>query len=285
MTALEQVSSCYSDAVKKSGNASTLACFTKPGGAQSTLETASKSILEQFVGVLPASLTTAVENILTYNLANSSSSSSADAKLAGQVSAQISNAITSVSSALSGNTVTLAETLQACASELVASEHDIHCSFFLVPSSTTSGKEEKKTGLTGSSILGFFSFCLLRLVPAGNATRAEECIKSSRAPEMSQTTMLSIAQQFEGYLPSSFFSDLVEYSTPFIENYTANAHGLTQGQLNAELEKFFNNQTEYGAKYVTCLSQVQQCVSFLYLPPPSGSLSPSHWKLTRGNSN
>ncbi|GAA5852696.1 hypothetical protein JCM3766R1_006307 [Sporobolomyces carnicolor] len=216
VTALEQVSSCYSDAVKKSGNASTLACFTKPGGAQSTLETASKSILEQFVGVLPASLTTAVENILTYNLANSSSSSSADAKLAGQVSAQISNAITSVSSALSGNTVTLAETLQACASELVAT---------------------------------------------GNATRAEECIKSSRAPEMSQTTMLSIAQQFEGYLPSSFFSDLVEYSTPFIENYTANAHGLTQGQLNAELEKFFNNQTEYGAKYVTCLSQVQQCVT------------------------
>ena len=119
VTALEQVSSCYADAVKAAGNSSTLACFTKPGGAASTLETASKSVLEQFVGVLPASLTTAVENIFTYNLANSSTP---DQKLAGQVSAQISNAINSVSSALSGNTVTLAETLQACASELIASE-------------------------------------------------------------------------------------------------------------------------------------------------------------------
>lgn len=118
VTALEQVSSCYADAVKSAGNSSTLACFTKPGGAASTLETASKSVLQQFVGVLPASLTTAVENILSFNLANSTSP---DQKLAGQVSAQISNAINSVSSALSGNTVTLAETLQACASELIAS--------------------------------------------------------------------------------------------------------------------------------------------------------------------
>jgi len=123
VTALEQVSSCYSSAIKSSGNSSTLACFTKPGGAASTLETASKSVLEQFVGVLPASLTTAVENILTYNLANASSTP--DQKLAGQVSAQISNAINSVSSALSGNTVTLAETLQACASELIASESSL----------------------------------------------------------------------------------------------------------------------------------------------------------------
>lgn len=62
VTALEQVSSCYADAVKAAGNSSTLACFTKPGGAASTLETASKSVLQQFVGVLPASLTTAVES-------------------------------------------------------------------------------------------------------------------------------------------------------------------------------------------------------------------------------
>ncbi|GAA6006298.1 hypothetical protein JCM11491_002100 [Sporobolomyces phaffii] len=213
VTALEQVSSCYADAVKAAGNSSTLACFTKPGGAASTLETASKSVLEQFVGVLPASLTTAVENILTYNLANTSTP---DQKLAGAVSAQISNAINSVSSALSGNTVTLAETLQACASELVAT---------------------------------------------GNATLAEQCIKKSSAPQISQTTMLSIAQQFQGYLPSSFFTDLVDYSTPFIANFTANAHNQTQAQLNAELEKFFNNGTSYGAQYVTCISEVQQCVT------------------------
>ncbi|GAA5897420.1 uncharacterized protein JCM6883_006693 [Sporobolomyces salmoneus] len=213
VTALEQVSSCYADAVKAAGNSSTLACFTKPGGAASTLETASKSVLQQFVGVLPASLTTAVENILTYNLANSSTP---DQKLAGQVAAQISNAINSVSSALSGNTVTLAETLQSCASELIAT---------------------------------------------GNATLAEQCIKDSKAPQISQTTMLSIAQQFQGYLPSSFFTDLVDYSTPYIANFTANAHNLTQAQLNSELEKFFNNGTSYGAQYVTCISEVQQCVT------------------------
>ncbi|GAA5959546.1 hypothetical protein JCM3765_002366 [Sporobolomyces pararoseus] len=213
VTALEQVSSCYADAVKAAGNSSTLACFTKPGGAASTLETASKSVLEQFVGVLPASLTTAVENIFTYNLANSSTP---DQKLAGQVSAQISNAINSVSSALSGNTVTLAETLQACASELIAT---------------------------------------------GNATQAELCIKKSSAPQISQTTMLSIAQQFQGYLPSSFFTDLVDYSSPYIANFTSKSHNLTQAQLNSELEKFFNNGTSYGAQYVTCISEVQQCVT------------------------
>ncbi|GAA5853392.1 hypothetical protein JCM5353_009036 [Sporobolomyces roseus] len=213
VTALEQVSSCYADAVKAAGNSSTLACFTKPGGAASTLETASKSVLQQFVGVLPASLTTAVENILTYNLANSSTP---DQKLAGQISAQISNAITSSASALSGNTVTLAETLQSCASELIAT---------------------------------------------GNATLAQECVKKSQAPQISQTTMLSIAQQFQGYLPSSFFTDLVDYSAPFIANYTSNSHNLTQAELNSNLEKFFNNGSSYGAQYVTCISEVQQCVT------------------------
>ncbi|GAA5877147.1 hypothetical protein JCM1840_005670 [Sporobolomyces johnsonii] len=214
VTALEQVSSCYTEAVQQAGNTSSLACFTKEGGAVSTLQTATNSVLEQFVGVLPASLTTAVENILTYNLANTTSSGSE--QLAAQVSAQISNAINSVSSSLAGNTVTLAETLQACAAQLIAT---------------------------------------------GNATAAQQCITSTTAPQITTTTILSIAQQFDGYIPSSFFTDLVEYSTPLLQNYTLNAHNLTQAELNADLEAFFNNKNEYGAAYVTCISEVEKCVT------------------------
>ncbi|GAA5965386.1 hypothetical protein JCM21900_004779 [Sporobolomyces salmonicolor] len=214
VTALEQVSSCYTEAVQQAGNTSSLACFTKEGGAVSTLQTATNSVLEQFVGVLPASLTTAVENILTYNLANTTSSGSE--QLAAQVSAQISNAINSVSSSLAGNTVTLAETLQACAAQLIAT---------------------------------------------GNATAAQQCITSTTAPQITTTTILSIAQQFDGYLPSSFFTDLVNYSTPLLQNYTLNAHNLTQAELNADLEAFFNNKNEYGAAYVTCMSEVEKCVT------------------------
>ncbi|GAA6000558.1 uncharacterized protein JCM10292_000484 [Rhodotorula paludigena] len=211
VTALEQVSACYSDAVQLAGNASSLACFTKKGGAYDTLQTATNSVMEQFIGVLPASLTTAVENIFAYNLQNATTGSE---QLAASVSAQISNAINSVASSLSGNTVTLAQTLQECSAELI------------------------KTG---------------------NATAAQECITSSAAPAVSTTTILSIAQQFAGYIPSSFFTDLVDYSAPLL-NTTANAHNLTQAQLNSELESFFNNATTYGAAYVTCISQVQECV-------------------------
>lgn len=115
---LSQVQTCYTEAVQAKGNSSALACITKPGGAMSTLQTSSNSMLEQFVGVLPASLTTAVQNILTYNL---DAGSTANQTLAASVSAQISNAINSVASTLSGNTVTLAEILQGCAAELIAS--------------------------------------------------------------------------------------------------------------------------------------------------------------------
>lgn len=82
----------------------------------------SNSVLEQFVGVLPASLTTAVENIFTYNLANATEGSD---QLAASVSAQISNAINSVSSSLSGNAVTLSEVLQQCAAELIKSAFSV----------------------------------------------------------------------------------------------------------------------------------------------------------------
>ncbi|GAA5823240.1 hypothetical protein JCM11251_007535 [Rhodosporidiobolus azoricus] len=222
VTALEQVSQCYVDAVQQQGNSSTLACFKKEGGAYSTLQTATSGVLEQFIGVLPASLTTAVENILSYNLANATSP---DEKLAASVSAQISNAINSVASSLSGNTVTLAEVLQNCAAELIST---------------------------------------------GNSTAAALCVTQTSAPQLSMTTVNSISQQFAGYLPSSFFTDLVEYSQAVLAgnvstsvNSTAasNPHDLTQSELNAAFESFFNNATSYGAAYVTCMNEVQSCVT------------------------
>ncbi|BGP18613.1 hypothetical protein JCM10213_004246 [Rhodosporidiobolus nylandii] len=224
VTALEQISSCYSEAVQLSGNASSLACFTKEGGAYSTLQTATNGVLEQFVGVLPASLVTSVENIFSYNLGNASDPSE---KLAASVSAQISNAINSVASSLSGNTVTLAEVLQACAADLIST---------------------------------------------GNATAAQACVTQTTAPELSMTTINSISQQFAGYLPSSFFTDLVDYSSSILSsNASANAHNLTQAELNSAFESYFNNQTSYGAAYVTCLNEVQECVTNAIVK--SGSIS------------
>lgn len=71
---------------------------------------------------------------------------------------------------------------------------------------------------------------------------------------------MSIAQQFAGYLPSSFFTDLVRFSSSHL-NSTQNAHNLTQAEFNSEIDKFFNNATSYGPAYVTCLAQVQACVT------------------------
>lgn len=117
VTALEQVSQCYTEAIQQAGNTSSLACFTKTNGAYTTLQTATNSVLQQFVGVLPAALTTSVENILAFNVQNATTPS---AQLGAQVGAQISNAINSVASSLSGNTVTAAEILQSCAAELIS---------------------------------------------------------------------------------------------------------------------------------------------------------------------
>ncbi|GAA5867783.1 hypothetical protein JCM8547_005232 [Rhodosporidiobolus lusitaniae] len=213
VTALEQVSQCYAEAIQQQGNASSLACFTQDGGAYSTLQTATNGVLEQFVGVLPASLVTAVQGVLQYNLNNTTTPSE---ELGASVSAQISNAINSVASSLSGNTVTLAEVLQACAAELVST---------------------------------------------GNATAASECVTQTTAPLVSQTTIASIAQQFAGYLPSSFFTDLTTYSSSLLTKTTLNTHNLTQSELNSAFESFFNNATSYGAAYTTCILEVQECVT------------------------
>ncbi|KAM0790676.1 hypothetical protein ACM66B_004535 [Microbotryomycetes sp. NB124-2] len=213
VTALEQVQQCYTESIKLKGNASALECFTKQGGAMSTLQTASNGVLEQFVGVLPASLVSKVKNILNYNLEHASSPNS---ELANQVSSQISNAIDSVASTLSGNTVTLAETLQKCAAELIRT---------------------------------------------GDGKAAQKCITSGQAPQVASTMIRGISEQFAGYLPSSFFTDLTKFSKSFVQNSTINKHNLTQAQANKIFDSYFNNATSYGPAFVTCFHQVQDCVT------------------------
>lgn len=182
----------------------------------STLQTATNGVLEQFVGVLPASLTTAVENIFTYNL-QGAAGSSPNATLAAEVSAQISNAINSVASTLSGNTVTLAQTLQACAAQLIAT---------------------------------------------GDAKAAKDCITQGDAPQIASTMLLGISEQFAGYLPSSFFTDLTKFSEPYVSganSTSTNPTNASQAEINAAFDEFFNSES-YGPAYVTCLHQVQACV-------------------------
>lgn len=48
VSALEQVSSCYTSAIALEGNTSALSCFTS--GTESTLQTASNAVLENFAG-------------------------------------------------------------------------------------------------------------------------------------------------------------------------------------------------------------------------------------------
>ncbi|KAM0756312.1 hypothetical protein T439DRAFT_331172 [Meredithblackwellia eburnea MCA 4105] len=213
VTALEQVSSCYTKAIQLQGNTSSLSCFTS--GAESTLQTASNAVLESFVGVLPASLVTSVQNIFAYNLANTTGLTGS-AKLAAQVQAQISNAINSAASTLSGNTVSAAESLQACAT---------------------------------------------LLIQTGDAKKAQECITKGEAADFTMTTVLGLTEQFQGYLPSSFFTDLVTYATPLLSNTTLNHHNLTSAQIDAAFDSFFNNATSFGPAYTGCIEQIQKCVT------------------------
>ncbi|KAI5481392.1 Proteophosphoglycan ppg4 [Pseudohyphozyma bogoriensis] len=206
--AMEQLQTCYAQAIQMQGNTSSLACFTTSGAA-ATLQSAANSVVEQFSGVLPGSLVTQVENI-----ASASNDSSTD-DLAAKVQAQISSAIISAGNTISGNTVSLVETLQGCATLLLTT---------------------------------------------ANATAAQECVTSGNAPILSTTIVLGIAEQFNGYLPSAFFSDLVEASEPLIANITLNPTGASQATINAALNAIFNNITSYGPAFETCIEQVETCV-------------------------
>lgn len=60
VTALEQASTCYTQAIQAKGNTSALACYTSSGAA-ATLKDASNAVISNFVGVLPPALITQVQ--------------------------------------------------------------------------------------------------------------------------------------------------------------------------------------------------------------------------------
>jgi hypothetical protein len=64
----------------------------------------------------------------------------------------------------------------------------------------------------------------------------------------------SVAQQFSGYLPSAFFSDLVS----IISNMSATGK-YSKTQLITALDQAFNN-ANMGPAYVGCFAQVQDCI-------------------------
>jgi hypothetical protein len=74
---------------------------------------------------------------------------------------------------------------------------------------------------------------------------------------VSATIIVGIAEQWKGYLPSSFFADLVNSAIPFLPSSPSNQ---SLANISATFDNFFNNATSYGPRYVTCLAQVQQCV-------------------------
>ena len=78
----------------------------------------------------------------------------------------------------------------------------------------------------------------------GNSTAAKECITSGQAPALSQTVVLGIAEQFQGYLPSSFFTDLVQESSSLL-NTSANVHNRTAAQINAAVSRAYSLSTSF----------------------------------------
>lgn len=109
--------------------------------------------------------------------------------------------------------------------------------------------------LTGNSVTLYKQLqdCMNELIRNGNATAAEHCL--TQGPAASARTMLmSMANQWSGYLPSSFFTDLVR----IVENMD-NTGSYTEGQIVDALEQAFNN-ANMGPAYVGCFEQVQSCV-------------------------
>lgn len=112
--------------------------------------------------------------------------------------------------------------------------------------------------LTGNAVtlMQQLQTCLNLVVKDGDADAAKQCLTQAPA-QTAQTMVSSVAQQFSGYLPSSFFSDLV--STLDHINTTANGGNFTKTQLVDALEGAFNN-ANIGPAYVGCFNQVQSCV-------------------------
>lgn len=176
------------------------------GGPYDTLNTAMNSVIQQFVGYLPGTLLDSVQNLTASTL--QAGAYGDVSSIGSNLTAQLDAALASVTSSLTGNSVTLMQELQACANKLLKD---------------------------------------------GDAEAAKNCI--SQSPAASARTMVnSVAQQFSGYLPSAFFSDLVS----IISNMTATGE-YSKTQLITALDQAFNN-ANMGPAYVGCFAQVQDCI-------------------------
>lgn len=206
VTAIEMMQSCYSLAIRQNSNTSYLQCYMSDGGPYDTLNTAMNSVIQQFVGYLPGTLLDSVQNLTASTL---KAGAYGDVSSIGtNLTSQLDAALASVTSALTGNSVTLMQQLQACANKLLQD---------------------------------------------GDAEAAQNCIAQSPA-QTARTMVMSVAQQYSGYLPSSFFTDLVN----IISSMSATGE-YSKTQLITALDQAFNN-ANMGPAYVGCFEQVQTCV-------------------------
>ncbi|CAD6565462.1 MAG: hypothetical protein CYPHOPRED_005637 [Cyphobasidiales sp. Tagirdzhanova-0007] len=206
VTAVEMMQSCYSLAIKQNSNTSYLQCYMSSGGPFATLETAMNSVVQQFVGYLPGNIISDVQNLTASTL---KAGAYEDVSSIGtNLTQQLNAALSSVTSALTGNSVTLMEELQACANELLVN---------------------------------------------GNATAATKCVANDPA-QTARTMVNSVAQQYAGYIPSAFFSDLVS----IVSNLTTTGN-YSKAQIITALDQAFNN-ANMGPAYVGCFEQVQTCL-------------------------
>lgn len=223
VTALSMMESCYSMAIKQNSNTSYLQCYMSDNGPFETLQTATNGVIQQFIGVLPGEVIDSVRNLTSSTL-----KAGAYEDLSGlgtNITTQLNNALASITSTLSGNAVTLTQELQTCMNEVIVN---------------------------------------------ANATAAQNCI--SQKPAASARTMVNgLAEQlsgasaavssviaeltvsFPGYLPSSFFSDLVSAVDDL------NSTTYSKDQIVGALDKAFNN-ANMGPAYVGCFEQVQTCI-------------------------
>lgn len=206
VTAIEMMQSCYGLAIKQNSNTSYLQCYMSDGGPYDTLNTAMNSVIQQFVGYLPGTLLESVQNLTSSTL--QAGAYGDVSSIGSNLTSQLDAALASVTSSLTGNSVTLMQELQACANKLLKD---------------------------------------------GDAEAAKNCIAQS--PAASARTMInSVAQQFSGYLPSAFFSDLVS----IVSNMTATGE-YSKTQIITALDQAFNN-ANMGPAYVGCFAQVQDCI-------------------------
>lgn len=206
VSAIEMMQSCYSLAIKQNSNTSYLQCYMSSGGPFDTLETAMNSVVQQFVGYLPGTVLASVQNLTASTL--QAGAYEGLSSIGTNLTQQLNAALSSVTSSLTGNSVTLMEELEACANELLIN---------------------------------------------GNATAATTCVANDPA-QTARTMVNSVAQQYSGYIPSAFFSDLVS----IVSNMTTTGK-YSKTQIITALDQAFNN-ANMGPAYVGCFEQVQTCL-------------------------